>query len=46
MPDELDCFFDKLTKLGDKGIEQTENILIIIKQVDSNSQTHTQRDFA
>lgn len=46
MPDKLDCFFDKLTKLVDKGIEGMENILIIIKQVDSNSQPHIQKDLA
>lgn len=43
MPDKLDCFFDKLTKLVDRGIEWMENILIVIKQVDSNLQTHIQK---
>lgn len=46
MPDKLDCFFDKLTKLVDRGMEWMENILIVIKQVDSNSQTHIQKDLA
>lgn len=46
MPDKLDCFFDKLSKLVDKGIKWMENILIIIKQVDSNSQIHIPKDLA
>lgn len=40
MPDKLHCFFDKPTKLVDKGIEWME------RNLDSISQTHVQKDLA
>lgn len=46
MLDKVDCCFDKLTKLVDKEIELRENILLLIKLDDSNSQTLIQIDYA